>query len=72
MGQAFHLLSDPVPGERFEALDDPRVQDPPSLREETAIGHFLGEGVLEGLLALRKEPCLVQEFGGLEVGEPLP
>ena len=29
----------------------------------------MGEGVLEGVLALRKEPCLVQELGGLEVGE---
>ena len=70
MGQAFDLLGDPISGAGFEGLDDPRMQGAPPLREETAVGHFVGEGVLEGVLALGNEPCLVQELGGLEVGEP--
>ena len=31
MRQAFHLLGDPVSGERFEGLDDAGMQDPPPL-----------------------------------------
>ena len=69
VGQPFHLLGHPLPGQGFEDLDDPRVQGAPPLLEETAVGHFVGEGVLEGILALGKEPGLVQELGGLEVGE---
>ena len=50
-------------GAGFEGLDDPRVQGAPPLLEETAVGHFLREGVLEGVLALGKELGLVQELG---------
>jgi hypothetical protein len=43
------------------------VQPPPSLLEETAIGHLVGEGVFEGILPLGEEACLVEELGPLEL-----
>ena len=54
VGQAFDLLGHPLSGEGFEGLDDPRVQGAPPLLEETAVGHLVGEGVLEGVCALGK------------------
>src|SRR6266850_7104765 len=37
--------------------------------QEAAVGYLVGEGVLEGVLVVGKEPCFVQEFGRLEVRE---
>ena len=67
VGQAFDLLGHPVPGECLEGLDDAGMEHPPSFLEQTAVGYFVGEGVLEGVFVVRKEPRFVQEFGGLEV-----
>ena len=49
VGQAFDLLGQPVPGERLEGLDDAGMERPPPLLQETAVGHLVGEGVLEGV-----------------------
>src|SRR5262245_64532020 len=43
------------------------MQHPPPLLEHTAIGHLVGEGVLEGVGMVRKETRFVQELGRLEV-----
>ena len=67
--QAFDLLGHPVPGEGLQGLDNARVQRPPSLLQEASVCHLVGQGVLEGVLALGKEPCLVEELGRLEVRE---
>ena len=67
VGQAFDLLGHSVPGERLEGLDDAGMERPPSFLEQTAVGDFVGEGVLEGVFVVGKEPRLVEEFGGLEV-----
>ena len=67
MRQAFHLLGQPLRGERLQGLDNTGVQHPPPLLEETAIGHLVRQGVLEGVLALGEEPRLVEELGRLEV-----
>ena len=71
VGQAFDLLGHPVPGERLEGLDDAGMEHPPSFLEQTAVGDLVGEGVLEGVFVVRKEPRLVQEFGGLEVRQTM-
>ena len=55
------------PGERLEGLDDAGMQHPPPLLEQTAVGHLVGQGVLEGVLALGEEARLVEELGRLEV-----
>ncbi len=36
---------------------------------ETAVGHLLGEGMLEGVLDLGEEARLIEELGGLQVRE---
>jgi hypothetical protein len=45
------------------------MQGPAPLLQEAAIGDLVGEGVLGGILVLREEARLIQELGGLEVGE---
>src|SRR5712691_2471055 len=67
--QAFDLRGHLIPGERFEGRDDPGMERSPPLLEQTPVGHLMGEGVLEGVLALRKEPRLIEELSGLEMCE---
>ena len=67
VGQAFDLLGHPVPSERLQRLDDAGMQRPPPLLEETAVGHLMGQGVLEGVLAFGEEARLVEKLGRLEV-----
>ena len=40
---------------------------PVAAPEETAVGHLVGQGMLEGVFAFGEEPRLVEELGGLEV-----
>ena len=49
VGQPFHLLGQPVPGERLQGRDDAGVQRAPPLLEQHLVGHLLGEGVREGV-----------------------
>ena len=41
----------------------------PGALQQRLIGHLLGEGVLEGVDVLGEELQLVEELGGLQVGE---
>ena len=65
--QAFDLLGHPVGRERLEGLDNARVQHPPPLLQEAAVGHLLRQGMLEGIGRLGEEARLIEELGGLEV-----
>src|SRR5262245_49700054 len=67
--QALDLFCQSVPSERLRRLDDAGMQHPPPLLEQTAVGHLVRQGMLEGVLALRKEARLVEELSGLEVGK---
>src|SRR5436309_14122619 len=69
MSQPFDLLSHPLPGEHLEGLDDAGMEHPTPLLQETAIGHLMSQGVLEGVFALGKESRLIQELGRLEMRE---
>ena len=68
--QPFCLLGQPVGIEPFAGSDDAGVQGPAPLLQETAVGHLVGEGVLEGVCEIREEAGFVEEFGGLQVAEP--
>ena len=68
--QPFDLLGHPLPSERLKSLDNTRVQYPPPLLEQTTVGHLVGQGVLESKVALGEQPGLVEELGGLQVGQP--
>ena len=67
--QAVHLFGQAVRGELLEGLDNAGMQHPPSLLEQTAVGHLVGQGVLEGEFALGEQPRLVEELGRLQVGQ---
>jgi len=50
--QAFDLLGHPVRREHLEDLDKAHVQPPPPLQQETAVGHLVRQGMLEGAFLL--------------------
>ena len=45
---------------------------PPVLQQQTAIGHVVGERMLEGVLQVREQPCLIEELGLPQATKPLP
>jgi hypothetical protein len=59
----------------FNRFDDPSVQLPTAIAQQAAICHLMGQRVLEGVLGIGKEACLVEELGGLQApenaGEPV-
>src|SRR5262252_446443 len=70
MRQAFDLLGQSVGVERFHGVHDAGMQYPAPLLEQTAVGDLMREGVLEGVLALGKEPRLVEKLSRLKVCQP--
>ena len=60
--QPFDLLGHAVRRQRLESLDNTRMQHPPPLLEEAAVGHLVRQGVLEGIDALRKQARLVEKL----------
>ena len=54
--------------EPFKPRDDAGMQGPPPLLQQAAIGHLLGEGVLEGI-GEAGSSRLIEELGGLEMAE---
>ena len=65
--QVFDLLSPLLGCQRLERFDNACVQHAPPLQQQAAVGHLVREGMLEGVLALGKEPRLVEKLGRLEV-----
>ena len=49
--------------------DNAGVESPPPLLQETAIGHLVGQGMLEGVCEFGEEAGFVEEFSGLQVAE---
>jgi hypothetical protein len=67
VSQAFDLFGYPVPSERLEGLDDAGMEQSPPLLQQAAVGHLMGQGVLEGIGVFREEARFVEELAGLEV-----
>jgi len=57
LGQAFG-------GGRLYCLETPRGEDSTAPEEEAAVGHLIGQGMLEGECSLREQPRLVEELSG--------
>jgi hypothetical protein len=70
VSQAFDLPAQPIRVERLERLHNPRMEYAPTVVEHAPVGHLVSEGVLERVLEIREDARLVEELGGLEVGEP--
>ena len=67
--QALDLFGQAVRREAFEGLYDVGMEYTPSLLKQTAIGHLVRQGVLEGVGAFWEQARFVEEFGGLHVRE---
>jgi hypothetical protein len=63
--QVFNLFGQTVSDERLQGFNDAGMQYAPPLLQEAAIGHFVGEGMLEGEFALGEEPRLIEKLGSL-------
>ena len=66
------LFAHAVYTELFEDLHTSGVQRAAPFLEEAAIGHLVGEGMLEGVLELREQARLIEKLGGPEVGQAVP
>ena len=69
LGQPFRLLGQTVGIEPFAGCDDAGVQGTSPLQQETAVGHFVCEGVLESVCELGEEMGFVEELSRLQVAE---
>jgi hypothetical protein len=45
------------------------VEEAPPILEKASIGYLVGQRVLEGVLDVGEEARLVEELGGLQMGE---
>jgi hypothetical protein len=70
VGQPLDVLGQPVRIAALDGDDDPRVKGLAPILEQRAIGDFMGQRMLEGVLRLRKEPRLVQKLGCLQMRQP--
>jgi hypothetical protein len=69
MGKPLGLLGGALGREPLDGLGDAGVQGALPVVEQTLIRHLVRERVLERVLQVRKDPGLVEELRGLEVGE---
>src|SRR5215470_5485653 len=69
MREAFDVLGEPIRMGTFDRADDPGVKLLAPLFEQGAVGHFMRERVLEGVLGIREEPRLVEELRCLQPRE---
>ena len=66
VGQPFDVLGQPVGIEPLDGLHDLAMEGAPPVLEQTAIGHVVGQGMLEGVLKVREDAGLVQELRALQ------
>jgi len=71
VGQALNRFGQTISMESFEGVDDAGMERAPPLQQEAVVGHLVGEGVLEGVLALRGEARLIEELSRLQVRQPV-
>ena len=69
VGQPLSLLGDALGREPLDGLGDAGVQSALPVVEQSPVCDFVGERVLERVLEVRKEPGLVEELRGLQVGQ---
>ena len=67
VGQPLDVLGQPVRIAAFDGADDAGVQGLAPVLEQGAVGDFMGERMLEGVLGIREEARLVQKLGRLQM-----
>src|SRR5215208_6988658 len=68
VSEPLRLLRETASVQRLDHPDDPRVQRAPPLLEQTAVGYFVGEGMLERVLEVGEEAGLVEQLRTLQAG----
>jgi hypothetical protein len=66
MTQAVNVLDEPIGVEALDGREDLAVETATPVLEQAPVGHLVRERMLERVLEIREEACLVQELGGLE------
>ena len=69
VGVQLNVLAHAKRIEPFNALDNSNMEDTPPFLQEAPVSHFVGERMLECILDLRKETCLIQKFRCLKPNE---
>src|SRR5262245_45818611 len=69
VGKLLDMLRLSIRIEPLDFLHDLAMESAPPILEQTAIGHLVGESMLEGVLEIWKEPSLVEELGSLKPGQ---
>jgi hypothetical protein len=69
MRQLIVVLRQALGKEPLDGLRGTFMHDPAPLQQYGVVGHFLRQGVLEGVRRLRERRLLVEELLGLQVGE---
>src|SRR5919197_6001751 len=67
--EPFALVCHLLPSKDLQGLDDTGMEHPPPLLQETAIGHFVSQGVLERVFAFGEQAGLIEELCRLQVGK---
>src|SRR5215813_4596960 len=62
-------MRDRVWVEPLHGLDDASMELAPSRSKDAVVGDVVSEGMLKGVLKVRKEFRLLEEFAGLEIGK---
>jgi hypothetical protein len=70
--QPFDLFAQPVSVEGFHDVHNTSVERPSPLLSKTAVGHLIGQRMLEGVSEFGHHPCLVEQFHGLEMHQAEP
>jgi hypothetical protein len=69
VGKPFNLFRQPVRVQPFNSLDYPLMEDFLALLEHAPIDNLVGERVPKSILKIREKGPLIEELGGLKVGE---
>ena len=69
IGEPLDLLAQPVGVKLFYGIHDARVDFAATFVEHPTVGDVVGEGVLERILQVGKEPCRIEKFGSLQIVE---
>ena len=65
--QSIDLLDEPLRRQPFEGCHNAGMERAPPLLEDTPIGHFVRQGVLEGVFQVREQARFVEELGRLQM-----
>src|SRR5262249_52995596 len=67
--ESINVLGEAISIPGLDGVHDPSVKLPAPIVQHAAVCHLMGERMLEGVLGVRIETSLVEEFGGLQAAK---